>query len=506
MLETFRRGQRWWTALVVVFVGGVFAVFIGLGGPLQSGSVTDLVVVGDIRVGPGEYERTRRQQIAYFERVLGDQFDPEQLGDEVIEGAAIRVLIERAILAQEAEQMGITVGKKEIERGLLAQPGLRGPDGRFDKDAFDNWIYQEFGSERSFLEQQRRALLAQKLLRVLSTQASVSEGEAREAVERRLERVKIVAAVLDTTRTPETFTRDPAAIAGFLATRENEVRKAYEERSEEYNTPEQTRARHILLRTPPGASDEQVAEIEQRAAVLIERIEAGEDFAQLAETASDDPGSKANGGDLGYFSRGTMVPEFEDAAFSLEPGTLSGPIRTNYGIHILRVEDRKPAESRSFEETKADIVFEILIEAAGRDWAWEQARALSEAVRNGQALEDAARAADLTLERTDWIERRPDGFIAGIGAAQELMAMAFVVEPGTSSDRIFEVGDKLALLHVALRESPDEEAIAQEIEIEQGRLRRQKLNLISDSWVQQRQDQLRRSGKLVVNVDLGRSS
>ena len=505
MLETFRKGQRWWTAAVVVFVGGVFAVFIGLGGPLQSGSGEYLVVVGDVRVGVDEYERARRQQLAYYERVLGDQFDAQRLGDNVIDSATIRLLIERAILAQEAEGMGLTVSKKEIERGLLTQPGLRGPDGRFDKEAFDNWIYQSFGSERSFRELQRRALLAQKMLRVLSTQASVSEGEAREAVERRLEQVKIVAALLDTAGTPEDFARDDEAIASLLATREEEVRTIYAERSDVYNTPEQTRARHILLRAQPGASEEQTAELEQKAAALIERLQAGEDFAALAEEASEDPGSKANGGDLGYFARGTMVPEFEEAAFTLEPGTLSGPVGTDYGIHIIRVEDRKPAESRSFEEVREEIAFEILSETAGRDQAWAQARALSEAVGGGQPLEDAARAADLTLERTDWVLRRPDGFIAGIGAAQELMAVAFVLEPGTSSDRIFEVGGKLALLHVSEHQSPDAETIAQEIEFERDRLRQQKLNLISDTWVKERQEQLRQSGELEVNIELGQS-
>jgi peptidyl-prolyl cis-trans isomerase D len=506
MLEAFRRGKRWWTAAVVVFVGGVFAVFIGLGGPLQSGSGGALVVVGNVRVGADEYERVRRQQIDYFERVLGEQFDPRKLGEDMIDGATIRLLVERAILAQEAEAMGLVVAKQEIERGLLAQPGLRGPDGRFDKEAFDNWIYREFGNERSFSEQQRRALLAQKLLRVLSTQAAVSEGEARDAVEIRLEQVKLVAVVLDTAGSPESFERDEGAIAGFLTTREEEARTLYEKRSEDFNTPEQTRARHILLRMPADASDEARAEFEQQAQELIERIQAGEDFATLAQERSDDPGSKANGGDLGYFARGTMVAEFEEAAFTLEPGTLSGPVHTDYGIHIIRVEDRKPAQSRSFEEVREDLAFEILGEAAGRDAAWEQARGLSEAVRGGEPLEDAARAADLTLERTDWIQRRPDGFVPGIGTAQELLAVAFVLEPGTSSARIFEVGDKLALVHVAEREGLDEETIALEIEIEQTRLQQQKLNTLSDTWVKERQNALTQSGQLQVNIELGNNS
>jgi hypothetical protein len=127
-------------------------------------------------------------------------------------------------------------------------------------------------------------------------------------------------------------------------------------------------------------------------------------------------------------------------------------------------------------------------------------------VKAGQSLEDAAREAELTLERTDWVQRRPDGFIEGIGASQELMATAFVLEAGTSSDRIFEMGDKLALVHVAERQAADEAAIAEEIELEKGRLRQQKINQLSDTWIRSRRDRLVESGQLQINVDLGRPS
>lgn len=506
MLEVLRRGQRWWTAAVVVFVGGVFAVFIGLGGPLRSGRGQSLIVVGDVRVGPGEFERARQQQIRYYERMLGDQFDPKRVGDQVIDGGATRMLVERAILAQEAERLGLTVAKQEVEREVLANPGFRDPHGRFDKEQFEGWVSYEFGSERNFREQQRRADLATKLLRVLHNQALVSEGEAREAVIQRLESVKLVLLVLDTSRIPEGFERDDEAVKAFEATREEELRELYDQRADEFNTPEETRARHILLRIEPGASEEEVAAVETHAQDLVKRLRAGEDFATLAKVESEDPGSKANGGDLGYFARGTMVPAFDEVAFSLEPGKISDPVRTDYGFHIIEVEDRKPAETHSFEDVEDELAFEMLGHAAGRDAAWAKARALSEQVRGGKTLEDAAREAGLTLERTDALSRRPDGFIPGLGAAQEVMAAAFVIEPGTSSDRIFEVGDKLAMVQVAEHTRPDPETIAKEVEAERVSLRQQKLNLLVETWVNQRREQLVEDGELVVNVDLSRSS
>ena len=173
MLDVFRRGQRWWTAAVVVFVGGVFAVFIGLGGPLQSGDNRTLIQVGPYRLGASEYDRVRAQRDREIQEDLGDAYDSRRMRDTV-DAAATRVLIERAILALEAQSMGLTVTKQEVERELLALPGFRDPSGRFDKQGFDNWVVYEFGSEKAFLDQQRRASLAAKLMRAIRSQATVS--------------------------------------------------------------------------------------------------------------------------------------------------------------------------------------------------------------------------------------------------------------------------------------------------------------------------------------------
>jgi len=504
MLDVIRRGQRWVTALFVVGVGGVFIFFIGLGGPLRGRSGDAVIVAGTQRIGLGEFERTREQYTEQYRQALGEQFDARALSD-TLDAATGQVLLQRAILALEAERLGLTVAKQEVEREILSNAIFRDASGGFDKQAFDGWVAYQFGSERLFREQQRRASLASKLMRVIRSQARVSPGEAREAVERRLEKVRIAFVALDTTPPADEFERDEAAIAAFLATREAEARALYETRADRYQVPEQARARHVLLRVPDDASEEEVAAVERRAQEVLERLRAGEAFAAVAEEVSEDPGSRANGGDLGYFRRGQMVPAFEEAAFSLEPGTLSEPVRTPYGFHIIRVEDRKPAEHHTFEEVREELAFELLRREAGRREVQASAEALAEAVRAGSSLEDAARGANLTLERTGLLTRRPDGFVPGLGAAQELMAVAFTLEPGQSSDRIFEVGDKLALLQVLEREAPSPEEVEVQVAAERQRLESQKLNLLTETWIDQRREQLAEQGQLAINLDaLGR--
>jgi peptidyl-prolyl cis-trans isomerase D len=498
MLDIFRRGQRWWTAAVVVFVGGVFAVFIGLGGPLRGGGGNTVVQVGPYHLGISEYERIRTQRDRELQEAMGDAYDARRVRD-TLDAAATQALIERAILALEAQDLGLSVTKQEVEREILGLPGFRDASGHFDKDAFDRWVSYEFGSERAFLDQQRRSALAVKLVRVLQTQASVSPGEARASLRSRLEGVRIAYVALDPSRIPDDFPRDEAAIAALLAEREDAVRRLYEERSERYDVPERTRARHILFRVE---KKEDEAAVEERARAALARLEAGEDFAALAEELSEDPGSAAAGGDLGYFARGQMVPEFDKVAFSLEPGTHSDLVRTSYGFHIIEVEDRKPAELKTFDEVKEDLAYELLGQEEGSRQARATAERLAEAVRGGSSLEAAARAEDLTLERTGVLRRRPDGFVPGLGPAQDLMAVAFTLDAGQSSDRVFELADKLAMVQVLERVEPDEAEIQAQLEDEQTRLGREKLNRYLQAWIDARRDRLIEDGELVVNQQL----
>ncbi len=139
-----------------------------------------------------------------------------------------------------------------------------------------------------------------------------------------------------------------------------ELKEYYEKHKSEFMQPEQVRARHILIKVPAGADKKKWDEARKKALDIRARLLKGESFAKLAQKYSDDPGSKARGGDLGYFGKGRMVPEFEKAAFSLKKGEISQPVKTTFGYHIIKVEDKKPARQRSFKEVEQQIRQKLL--------------------------------------------------------------------------------------------------------------------------------------------------
>jgi len=497
VLRFLRRGQRWLTGAIVLSIGAVFVFYMGWGAPQSGLSAGAVVQVGPYDFGPREFEREREGRERQLQEALGEQFDPRQMR-EFVDSQTAQMLVQRALLALEAESLGLTVSKEEMQRSVA--PFFRDPDGRIDRDGFDYFVEREYGTHKAFMDDQRMRELARKALRVMRSAADVSEAEARKSVQSRLEQVRIAFVALDATRPPEGFEVNQADLAALLATREAEVRALYDERSETYAAPEEVHARHILVAADRDAEEAEVEAARQKAEALLERLRGGEDFAELARAESGDPGSKQKGGDLGFFPRGRMVAPFEEVAFRLEPGALSEPVRSDFGFHLIRVEERRAAVTRSFEEVREELARELLTREAARSRARELADRIAQKLAGGEDLEAAARAEGLTLERSGWLRRRPDGYVPGLGAAPELLARAFALEPGTSAPQVFDAQEKLALVKLLERSSPAPEEIAAQVEQERRSLLERKRTALVETWIDSRRSALAASGDLLVDL------
>ena len=151
-------------------------------------------------------------------------------------------------------------------------------------------------------------------------------------------------------------------VANKVEVSEEDIKAYYESHKDEFKTPEMVRSRHILIKTDPSASDNDKKKAKEKAEEILKKIKAGEDFAKLASDVSDDTGSKTKGGELGFFTKGRMVKPFEDAAFSLKPGEVSGIVETQFGYHIIKVEEKKEPGMEPFDTAKEKIKQKLLQE------------------------------------------------------------------------------------------------------------------------------------------------
>jgi peptidyl-prolyl cis-trans isomerase D len=497
MLGALRRRQRWLLWGVIVLVGGVFVLYLGVGGP-GPGSLPPQTVldVDGRRYTVRDVLRVRQSQEDRYREALGEQFDAQAASD-LLDQLAVSSLEATAFMAIAAEQVGLRASDAEVRRVVQSFPGAIDESGRFDADWVRFSAEREYGTERRFVESLRDSLLQEKLLRLLEGSVDVSAAEARDSLRVRREEVRLAYVSLDPEAVPADLAVPEAEIEHVLAD-EDRLRGFYEEKAERYRLPERVRARHILLRVEADASPEQVDEQRGRAQGILARLLAGEDFAELAGEVSEDPGTKASGGDLGFFTRGQMTRPFEEAAFALPPGELSDAIRSDFGFHIVRVEERRPAEERPFDDVKAEIALELARADVGGARARDTTQRLAEAIRQGRSLEEAARAEELTLERPDWIRRSREGQIPGLGPAPEVVTAAFALpDEQPSSARIFEVGERLVLVQRLERRAPDPAEPGEQLEQERERLQRLRSAQARELWIGGTRQELFSKGRVV---------
>jgi peptidyl-prolyl cis-trans isomerase D len=225
-----------------------------------------------------------------------------------------------------------------------------------------------------------------------------------------------------------------------------EVERYYNNNIDQYSTPEQVRARHILLQTE-GKDD---AEVRARAEKLLAEARGGADFAELARKHSEDAGSREQGGDLDFFGRGRMVPAFEEAAFQQEPGQVGDLVRTEYGYHIIKVEERRPGATRQLAEAREQIAEQLKWERA-QDQARLVAERLAAETDRPADLDRAAQVQGLTVQESDFFLR--DQPIPGVGPSPEVSSEAFALDVGQVSEAL-RTAQGYVVLAVTDRQEP----------------------------------------------------
>jgi peptidyl-prolyl cis-trans isomerase D len=498
MLDVLRRGSRWIMGAVILVVGGVFVFYLGLGGGGFAGGPAPNVVVDvdgrsyDLR----DVDRVRRRTEEEYRRALGEAFD-SQAAAAYLDQQAASSLMRAGLMAHEAEALGLRVSDGEVRDYLKSMSGATDESGRLDREGIERFAESEYGSVRRFQERLRDELLMQKAVRLLGGSASVSDTDAREALLYQLEEVEIGYVALDPSRPPPGMGVSEEQARALLEREPDRVRNAYDDRRSEFEQPERVRARHLLVRVAEDAPPDVVEKAKARAEEALTRIRGGADFAEVAREVSDDQGSREQGGDLGLFPRGRMVKPFEDAAFGLEVGQTSEVVRSVHGFHVLRVEERRPAESTPFEEVDERLARDLLLAEVGEKAAREGAEALFADVRAGTSLVEAARKLGVSVERPDPLRRRPDGYVPGLGPAPEVQLAAFAATlERPTPQRIFEVQGKRVLIQLLARHTPPDEEIQAKLAETRRSLLAERRQRMEAAWLEATRTRLADAGRL----------
>jgi peptidyl-prolyl cis-trans isomerase D len=500
MLEMLRRTHRYFIGAIVLLIGGVFVFYLGIGGPGSSSGPEQsaIVQIGDRRYFLGDLQRVREDQEQRLRESLGAAFDSQAAG-QYLDQLSADQLIQRAVLASEAERVGLRASDEEVK--ALVQRAFQGPDGGYDGEAVRDFAMRRFGSESRFVQEVRDDILFSKLLELIDSGAAVSEVEARDSIRTRLEEVRFGFVALDQTRPPVGVQADEAAIEKVLKEENERVRRSYDEQAARFHVLERVHARHVLVQVGKDASEEEVQTARARIDAALARIQGGEDFAVVAKEVSEDPGSKDQGGDLGFFPRGQMVAAFEDAAFALEPGKTSEVVRSDFGFHVIRTEAREAAKDQTFDEVARQLAEEVANADRARALARETSDRLVAAIRGGESLEDAAREAGVEMKTTEWLRRRRDGYVPALGAAPDVVTAAFAASTEMPSlDRVFDVGEKLVMIQVLERRGPSGEEIAREVAAERAKLLEARKGELRGEWLREARARLAKEGRLLVDL------
>lgn len=502
-----RRGQRWLTLIFVSVIGAVFVFFLGSGGGFGPATPTGNAVVqlDDVRLTQADLDRERSAMEDRLRSELGDAYD--QLGaDQYLETQALSRMVNQLVLAEAAQELGLQVTKDEIRRVVQSSPGFIDEEGRFNPEAFDRFAQDQFGSQRAFMETFTRDLLGQKLVQLLAGQTTLSDVELDLHVRYELEESRIAYVAFDKNQLGPDDVVEDADVEAYAAAHDAELREVFAAREADLSQPERVRARHVLVAVASDASEADLAAAREKAQAARDRILAGEDFAAVAQAVSSDTRTASQGGDLGVFARGVNDPALDDAAFALEAGGVSEVVRSVHGFHVVRVDEKLPAEKATFEGHRLALAREGATRERATRLAEEKSQALVAAIAGGQTLEDAARAAGLNVERPPGLKRRPDGFVPGLGAAPEILTAAFALESGQSSPEVFDLPDRKVVVEVLERVALSDDQVKAERAARRANARMQKQNETIQAWLDDYRTRLERSGRLLINAELALGS
>jgi peptidyl-prolyl cis-trans isomerase D len=437
----------------------------------------------------GKETITTREVQQQIQNALKNRAFPRDMAPTLIPQYIDQMISER-VVAFEADRLGLSVTEADVARGIRAALPQLFQNGQFaGRDVYAAFLAEQNMTIPEFEDNFRKQLLLVKIQNLVADGAVVTPEDVARMYQERNQKVKVsyLAITADKYRSEVTVTPDEirkvydagkagyriptsrslamlivdeAKIAPRIIVPEDVLRKAYETNKDQYRVPERAHVRHILLKTTDKPKEE-LPKIQARAEDLLKQVKGGADFAELAKKQSDDPGSAAKGGDLGWIARGQTVAAFENTAFSLKPKDISGVIKTEYGFHIIQVLEREEARVKPFEEVKEQMAQERKRQQVLDTVQKLADQAHDELVRNPQQAEQIAKQLDIEFQKVEKVI--PGTPVAPFGVNADFQEAISQLAKGGVTGVLQAPGNKLAVA-VVTDVVPEREATYNEVE------------------------------------------
>lgn len=434
--ETIRNSKPLKYTLITIIC--IPFVLFGVGSYFSAGGPGYVAKVDGEEISAQAFENAYGQQRRQLAQMFGGSI-PEGFGDEqILRQQALDGLVRQQIVRNIASENGFTLSDESLAAAIQELPVFQDAEGRFDKTRYVSQLRASGTSVEAFEHNFRLdAAVAQVQSGIVQTAFTLpSERDQLTSLTSQLRHVDVLRFPITDVRDGVEVTDDEVqthydenkenykfpervkikyvrlsadALAGEIDVTDEEAQAYFDANKGNYLTAEERKASHILLNLDEDASD---SDVEEKMALMVslrERIEAGELFADLAKEFSEDPGSAPNGGSLGQIAAGVMVPAFETAVFALESeGDISEPVRTQYGLHLIKVDEILAEKGETFDQAKPRVIDAITRSQAQTEFLNLQELLEQEAFDNPESLQAVADATGLEIIETDWLDGGAD--------------------------------------------------------------------------------------------------
>ncbi len=470
MMDRLREGVNSIAVKIILGLIILSFVFAGVGSYIVGGNNNSAAKVGNTEIARGEFEMAYQNERNRMQAQLGDYFS-QMLADpayvESFRKSVLDRMINDVLLDQQAEALGLRISDAQVSSMILDMPQFQS-NGQFDQDIYQASLRRAGFSPDSFAEYMRRELVREQLLNALQTSEFTLPGEVQAESKLFTQTRDVRTITIDLNEfakkvdltdeeiqdyykaNPDMFTRPEQVKVAYIElsaeelkkqvqVSDEDVKKYYDEHLDKYSTEEQRRVAHILVE----------GDDEAKAQAILDELNAGADFATVAKEKSDDFGSAENGGDLGWIEHDVMDPAFEEAAFALKnPGDMTGLVKSDFGYHIIKLEELKGAVAKPYSEVAAEIKQEMIDQKAVDQFYELQNELEKVAFEFPDSLDDASKAVGQKVKTTDFISQADAPEVLKNQAVMQAILSPEVKEDGLNSEAIEVAPEHIIVVRV----------------------------------------------------------